>query len=158
MSPPVIDHFKEILGKLHIDLSDPKIVKYQQVWLAKLVEEFIIRPIPPADRKVSQQARCPEAADTHPEHVCGMSKSRQDKGFSCTGRPSHNQVVSFPDPVAGGEGFDISSFNASCRIIIDVRQKGCRVTEAGFLNEVFQPGLMAVVCLCCYNLRKAVVK
>ena len=47
MAPAVIDHFKQILGQLHINLFDPEIIKDQEIRFAKVVEKFIIGTVPP---------------------------------------------------------------------------------------------------------------
>ena len=74
MAPAVIDHFKQILGQLHINLFDPEIIKDQEIRFAKVVEKFIIGTVPPADRQISKKTGCPIATNSQPQHAGSMTK------------------------------------------------------------------------------------
>ena len=52
MAPAVIDHFKQILGQLHINLFDPEIIQDQEIRFAEVVENLIVGTVSPANRQI----------------------------------------------------------------------------------------------------------
>ena len=158
MAPAVIDHFKQILGQLHINLFDPEIIQDQEIRFAEVAEKLIVGTVSPANRQIIKKTGGPIAPDSHPKHAGSMTKCRQYEGFSHACGSGHNQVVSLPNPVACGKGINVSLPEVPFCSIVDVGESSCRIAEVGTLYEALQPGFAPAVSLGGYDLGEPFIK